>query len=201
MVYLGGLWPGYVSPAHSCRVADRAEHDPIELARIQTGHMYSSVFANNFGTNFYATQPGSYLFRYSITTAEGASDALAARFGQEALTPCECIFTDRPREGRLPPVHGNLRLEGDGVVLLACKRAEDGRGHIIRLWNCTQQQAQATVTTSFSLGALASLTDAVERDLGDAEGAELLHSDETGFSVRIDPGAIATVRTATRTAR
>lgn len=199
MVYLGGLWPGYVSPAHSCRVADRAEHDPIGLEQITRGHMYSSVFANNFGTNFYASGPGSYLFRYSITTAKGASDALAARFGQEALTPTECIFTDRPREGTLPPVHGSLRLEGDGVVLLACKRAEDGPGHIIRLWNCTQEQAEARIETTFALGTAASLTDAVECGLGGAADAEILHSDERGFGVRIDPGAIATVRTTTST--
>ncbi len=190
MASLGGLWPGYVSPAHSCFIAERADHPPLTADSPIMGSIYSTLFYNNFGTNFYVSQTGSVLFRYSISTRAGSvSDAEAVRFGLDATTPFEQLFTERPREAALPPSRGFLSLTGDPVVLLTCKRAEDGDGWVVRLWNPSPNAVKARVEIGFTGVSQARLTGIAE----DGDGASLECSDG-GFDIEIAACATATVR-------
>jgi hypothetical protein len=196
IVSLGQLQPGYVSPAHSCQVPQRAHHAPATAEVLGRGWLYSLLFANNFGTNFAVSQSGTTLFRYSLTTAPGAlSDAEATRLGWEAVTPCATIFAERRRPGHLPLSASLASVSGDYLSLLACKVAEDGRGLILRLWNPAATPARSRVTVGFAPLAEARLTSVTERD--DAtlpSGARLLDRDEQGFGVEVGPRCLATVR-------
>lgn len=186
----GGLWPGYISPAHSCVLAPRTFHPPLKPEDLSKGWIYSLLFYNNFGTNFYVSQPGSVLFRYVFTSASGeVGDAQSARFGWEAVTPFEQIVTMPERERTLPPEAGLIGLEGEGVELLAVKRAEDGRGWLVRLWNVTA--APVTARVRFGLDKIGGvcLTSIVEADT-----AERLPHDSEGFTVVVPPRGLATVR-------
>ncbi len=134
---LGGLWPGYVSPAHRALVDPATFHPPLAEQDLSRGWIYSKVFYNNLGTNFAASQVCDVLFRYVIASAEGdVGDAQAAAFGWEAVTPFHQVFTGgKPRQGTLPPSASLVELQNPQVVLLALKKAEDGAGYVLRLWN------------------------------------------------------------------
>jgi len=196
LVGMGGLWPGYVSPAHSCRVPERAHHPPTPPEAITRGWIYSLVFANNFGTNFYVSQCGSVLFRYVVTSGPGpVSEAAAARFGWEAVMPMETIFTERRRAGWLPLSDSFLNIVGDPLILLACKRAEDGQGYILRLWNPSPEPAQARIEIRFAPVRSVAWANLLEEE-AEEEGrvATLLSHHATGFEVALGPHALATVR-------
>ncbi len=196
VVSLGELHPGYTSPAHSCRVPERAHHEPATADILARGWLYSLLFANNFGTNFAVSQSGTALFRYSLTTAPGSlSDAEATRLGWEAVTPCETIFAERRRPGHLPLSGSLLRVTGDYLALLTCKLADDRRGLILRLWNPAPEPARGRVAVGLGPVAEVRLTSVVEQD--DATlpgGARLVDRGEGGFEVEVQPRCLATVR-------
>jgi hypothetical protein len=195
IVSLGELRPGYVSPAHSCRVPVRAHHPPAGPETLSRGWIYSLLFANNFGTNFAVSQSGSVLFRYALTSGAGAlADAEAARLGWEALLPCPTIFTEPRREGHLPLAGSLLSLHGGYLALLGCKHAEDGRGVILRFWNPVDHPVEATVEVGWGLTGPARLTSVTEEDEAPDPGAELVEWSPHGFRLRVGAQALATVR-------
>lgn len=197
MVSLGRPAAGYTSPAHSAMVSERLKHPPGGPEQLTRGWLYSLLCYNNLGTNFAVSQCGSLLFRYSFTTQRGEmSDAEAVRLGWEAVMPPETMFTDARKEGHLPPTLSLLRLEGDPLVLLACKQAEAGTGLIVRLWNPMGTTAETTVRVAARLDGVRLVS--VTEDGEEPVGGELVGSDEEGFALRLGPGALATVRIATR---
>lgn len=190
IVSLGDLWPGYVSPAHSCVIADRVRHDPLKLEDLRKGWVFSTLFCNNFGTNFYCTQSGDFLFRYSFSSQAGqVPDSDAARHGWEANLPFEHIFTRHDRERPLPVSAGFLEVEGPGVQLVACKQAEDGNGHMLRLWNTSPDRVEAKVRLSASEIAAARLCNLAEEDTGVA-----LEHDGGEIAVPMPPYGCVTMR-------
>jgi len=192
MVSLGRLMPGYTSPAHRCRIPDDMEHPPGTEEQLRHGWLYSLLCANNFGTNFAVSQTGSLLFRYRITTRAGSmADTEAVRSGWEAVTPPETIFTERRRPGHLAPTGSLLAIEGDPLVLLACKRAEDGAGLILRLWNPVDRPGESTVRLGFGKALRIRHVSLVEEDGGEGEMAL---TDERAFAVPVAPRSVATVR-------
>jgi len=145
VVSLGDLWPGYVSPAHRSIIGDALQNEPLKTEDLRNGWIYSNLFNNNFGTNFAATQAGDFLFRYVFTTREGTvEDSEAVAFGFDAVTPLEAMFTP-PGPGTLPTSNSFLEIENPGVALLTWKKAEDGHGWILRLWNTGETRALARV--------------------------------------------------------
>jgi len=194
MVALGRLTEGYTSPAHSCRVPERIHHPPGTAEQLQHAWLYSLLCANNFGTNFAVSQTGSLLFRFSLTTRRGEmSDAEAVRLGGEAVTPPETVFTDRRRPGHLSLSSSLLACEGDPLVLLACKHAEDGDGLIVRLWNPLADTATSTVSLGFGAWPVAQMVSLTET-ASDTAGADVRANDNRSFTVRLAPRSLATVR-------
>jgi alpha-mannosidase len=186
----GGLWPGYVSPAHACLVRQDYAHPPLRVEDLQQGWIYSTIFMNNFGTNFSVAQTGDFLFRYSLTSQAGdAADSTCVRFGSEVALPLQPIFTKHPRPRILPAAAGLLEIDRPEVVLVTCKQAEDGRGHIIRLWNTAPKAVPAQVRIGFANVAEVSVTDLGERD----SGATVPHADGV-VSVALPPRAVTTLR-------
>jgi hypothetical protein len=190
VVSLARLWPGRVSPAHSAVVRRDIEHPRPTAADLVGGGLYSLLTANNFGTNFAVSQSGALLFRYSLTTASGAvGDAEAARQGQELLTPLQTIFTKHPGPRPLPPSGSFLAIEPAGVQTVALKRAEDGAGLIVRLWNPGRQSVDARIRLLHVGLAAARLVNLAEEDAGQA-----LAVSADGAAVTVGPGSVATLR-------
>lgn len=189
---LGALWPGYTSPAHQLILPPDHMHLPLAPGDLKHGWLYSSVFANNFGTNFSCSQTGDVLLRYAITSVEpDADDACAAAWGWEAVTPLEQLFTSgqMERKGSLPSSQSFLELDGHGVVLLTCKKAEDGQGYVLRLWNPSAEASQATVR-------MPCLTiESVRRtSLAEEDAPQDVAHTEGGFSLPVGAGGVVTVR-------
>jgi len=189
VVSLGELWPDRMSPAHSCYTGHRIEGPPVPPDRLTNGWIYSNIANSNFRTNFSCTQAGDMLFRYAIASREGAmSDCEAALWGAQTASPLTAIFTEGPRDGALPVSAGFVEVEGD-CILLACKRAEDGRGLILRLWNPEADIADAKVRLPWMRVSEVNLTNLVEEDRGVA-----LKHDEGCFSVEVGGRGVATMR-------
>lgn len=125
---LGALWPGRVSPAHCCIVQPDEERTPQRREDIGTAWIYSTLFWNNFGTNFSPYQSGDYHFAWSFTTAaasdgvstdraaaDGAADepgASAAADGGKTAGPADAPGAGPGR----PPLAGAVRF-GEEIAL------------------------------------------------------------------------------------
>jgi len=195
IVSLGGLWPGYVSPAHSSVLSKRTAHPPHKPEDLAHGRIYSNIFYNNFGTNFSVTQTGDVLFRYLISSCEGeVSDGRAACFGWEAVTPLEQILTEKERERTLPPSAGFAEIDDESVILITCKKAENGEGLIMRLWNLSQESRKTKLRLNFTEIDRACRTNIVEEDTGEA-----LEHAENSLALELGPGALETIRVIPKT--
>ena len=150
VVGFGKLSPGYVSPAHRCLIDRKAAHGPADIEDLDKAWIYSTISNNNFGTNFYVSQTGEMLFRYVITTNEStASDGLSARFGWASSSRVNSILTKRNQlsasKGSLPVSNSIFGIDNDSFVTLAFKKAEDGAGYVLRLWNSEGFKKSASI--------------------------------------------------------
>jgi alpha-mannosidase len=196
---LGALWPGYVSPAHRCVVTDDVKkHRRITVGDFSHGWIYSDVCYNNLGTNFSVSQNGELLFRYAVTSCKGETpagydtDAQAALFGWQAVTPLTTMLACPLPQARLPVGGRLLNLKGQGVTLLALKRAEDGRGLIARLWNMADTPVTASLGVSGMTIREACRTNVVEEDEPNTEPVTV--DAEGRAQVSVGAHSLATVR-------
>ncbi len=204
VVSLGRLWPGRVSPAHASVVRADIEHPRPDADTLRGGAIYALLTANNFGTNFAASQCGDLLFRFRFTTrAHPLTAADASGLGRHFQTPLGAGFTARPLAriahplppastsgaSLLPPAGSFLAVEPPAVQLVALKRAEDGHGLIARLWNTGDAPVNARLTLPLLTVNSASLVTLAEEDTGEqltCEGHEV--------TVRMPPRSVVTVR-------
>jgi hypothetical protein len=185
VVSLGRLWPGYVSPAHRCVRGEDRGHAPLKPEDLSRGWIYSNLYNNNFQTNFAISQTNCVLFRSAFTTRPGdVSDAEAAAFGWQFVTPEETVFTNRAEEPALPLSQSFVDIGHPDVVLLACKQAEDGRGLILRLWNKGGQEIATHPRMPGIDIARVSRTSIAEEDTGEIIAGDL----------RLQPKEVATLR-------
>ena len=186
-----GLWPGYVSPAHRCVLDESAAHPPLRPEDLTNGWIYSNMFHNNFGTNFSVSQVGNVLFRYVISTCEGdVSDSIAAKFGWEAVCNFQQVFVNQPGKGSLPLSGSFMKISNEKVVSLVFKKAEDGNGYIVRLWNMSENTENVTVMFDYLEIKKAMLVSPAEEDRGtivnnNSESFELSMSGQSVAAVRI----------------
>jgi hypothetical protein len=143
IVSLGRLWDGYVSPAHRCLLPESVNrHRRLEPQDFDRGWIYSLLFANNFGTNFYPSQSGYALFRYRFSSFSGqVDDPQSSHWGDSSVCDLEAALLPNSPD---TPFLSCLRVEN--ARLLAFKRAEDDEGWIVRLHN----PAPHPVTASLS---------------------------------------------------
>ncbi len=89
--------------------------------------------------------PGAHEFRLLVYPhagdyATGGVLAAAERFAAP-MEPAQA----GAHGGDLPPRHGFLHIEPDAIALSAFKRAENGDGYIVRLWNPTEETVEGTL--------------------------------------------------------
>jgi alpha-mannosidase len=193
MMEFGGLHPCYVSQAHhGVTPSDfgRPFAGPDDMTR---GHLYSFVLDSNFRTNFQATQQADLLFRYALTAQPGDWHSGRSRdFGWGAANPLLPALRKGGSGGTLPPVASFCRIDGNHVILSACKWAEEGGGAILRLTETLGVAGEVTVTLPLFEIAHAWRTDLIEQN------ASPLSAELHSFSLSIKPFEIATVRIETR---
>lgn len=186
----GRLWPGYTSPAHRCFFDPETAHNPLRVEDMDRGWIYSTVFTNNYGTNFSVSQAGDVLFRYVVTSYEGKlSDAQAAEFGWQAVTPFEQIFTKHKRQRTLPVKSGFIEINNDNIILLTCKKAEDGRGYILRLWNLDKFRQKVTVKFNYMHVRSVIIVGITEEDTSTE-----IRSDGNSFELEVEGNSVAALR-------
>jgi len=189
-VSLGRLTADRVSQAHRSVVADEELRDPPPGGDFRGGWIHSVIAANNFGTNFYPSQSGLLLARYAFTTgADDLTRGACAAFGASVMNPLQTILTEGRGAGALPVQQGFLALDNSAVRMTAFKKAEDGRGLILRLWNPEPREQDVGV----SLPRLA-LERVVRCTLVEEDMDEERDRDECGFRVSLEGGAVMTLR-------
>jgi len=104
------------------------------------GRIYSNLFNNGWSTNFQEWQGGDFSFRYRFRPHAGDfARGGAPRFGRETAQPMVAFVApagpevDAPSFSKVEARRSFLLAEGATAVLVNWKRAEDGKGSIVRL--------------------------------------------------------------------
>lgn len=104
---------------------------------------------------------GTHRFAYTLMPHVGTwqNGTIPAAY---ALNDPLRIFAGSHEEkaAALPPL---LRVDRDHVVVETIKRAEDGNGIIVRLYECHRKRGNVTLTTSFDIGS-AAITNLLEEN-------------------------------------
>ena len=109
-----------------------------------------------------------FVFRYSIAGHAGGHDPVrAVRFGQECNNELLTCQMGKNPKGSLPEhAHSFVTIDDDRAILVCFKKAEED-GYVARLWNCSEQPLDASLTIS-GLGKVktAQATDLLEMNKG-----------------------------------
>lgn len=189
LVEFGGLWPGYVSQAHHGVAPPGFGHAFLKPGELTKGHIYSYVLDSNFRTNFHPAQQGDMLWRYSITTHMGDWRQGRPRdFGWAVGNPLMPVCVDGDSDGALPTSMSFCRVDRRNVLLLTLKRAEDGRGIVMRFIETEGRSVRVTVTLPFLNLTQAHRTNLVEED------QEVLPFTAHSVEVPVEPFGLVTIR-------
>jgi alpha-mannosidase len=133
-----------------------------------SGTMFSYLMNNYWDTNYRAGQSGDFAFRYVLTSDSRISGAILTHLGTEERRPVELNHVttqDKPSDPQRPlPAEGTQFLEthGDGISLVTWKKAEDGRGTILRLLETTSKPTDAVLRFPHAKVSSAELCSGVE---------------------------------------
>jgi hypothetical protein len=95
---------------------------------------------NYWDTNFRARQPGFVSFSYVLSTFSSFDPAVVMQSGIQAVSP---ILTTPVIDCTEEEFGQFIQISGKGVQLFDVKPAEEGKGIVIRLSNCTDQVVNA----------------------------------------------------------
>lgn len=157
---------------------------------METGHIYSLVSYNNFGTNFINVHPCEYLVRYSFSTHEGDwRGGEPRRFGWNAANPPLSIWMDGSgKGGKLPPTASFCEVDAPNVMVLTFKKAEDDIGYILRLIETEGKETTATVHLPYLALGQVYETNLVE------ENQRVMPSSSHSTALTIKPFSVVTLR-------
>jgi alpha-mannosidase len=156
--------------------------------------------SNYWGTNFPASQGGDFNFLYSIVSQPSFNPSELTRLGWEAMTPLESNMVGAStKPAFLPSTEGSLlalhaqTVEAPGVdtpniVVTTWKRAEDGRGSILRLEEIAGTSGAIHIDSHFLAINSASLATALEDPI------QPLSIQNGSTSVSFTPFQVITVR-------
>jgi alpha-mannosidase len=131
-----------------------ADHQVVTLApgMVRGGMLrgtYSSVGITRYDKPFLRQfpPPGSYVFRYSLSSARGdwraAKSHRAGIAFNNALLPVS--LADDLSEKSLPPTQSFCSFEGDNLVLSALKKSETGTALVLRVYETAGVRAETAV--------------------------------------------------------
>ncbi len=163
--------------------------------------LFSYAMNNYWHTNYRAAQGGEFTFRYVITSAPALDPEALSRLGQESLRPAELdhvVSQDKPGnpDRPLPPEGtGFLETDAPNVVLVTWKRAEDGRGGIVRLRETAGRATRVHLRLPHGAITSAALCNGVEDVLGP------LTPSDGAVEVSLNPYEVVSVRIASAPAK
>jgi alpha-mannosidase len=146
--------------------------------------------SNIWNCNYALWQGGPTNFAYRVASHRGPCDtSAAARFGWGHASPLSASPLDK-QAGTLPPdEYSAVSIDAPNVMATALKRAEDGDGWIVRLYETGQLPATtAVVNFNFISPKSATLTNLVEEPL------EELRLSGGAVKVRLKSNELATIR-------
>ena len=112
--------------------------------------------------------PSEMEFAVGFLPAGAAKDKAGLIRAAQAVCQPMTVVSNGFHGGSLPMAHSMLSLEGDGVLVSAVKRAEDGDGVIVRLYEADGKDAEAVLTFDRQIKS-AAMTDVLERGAADGE--------------------------------
>jgi len=127
-------------------------------------HIYSEIMNNYQSTNFSPFQKGEGVWHYRITAIDASESDRAHRSGWELSMP-ELSILMKSGAGKLPPSGSLVKVSPDNVMITAFKKAEDGDGYILRIYEVSGKPAQARLEFPLLKISEAWFTDGVERNL------------------------------------
>lgn len=112
---------------------------------LDNGHIYAYVLNNYWFTNYKASQGGEMVFRFSLTSMPEYDRVAAARFGQTVRNPLRGIAANGTSASRSASTASLCSVTPANVVIQSVKRAESGKGLIIRLREVGGKKTQAAI--------------------------------------------------------
>ena len=111
---------------------------------LTNGHVYAYLMNNYWYTNYRAGQGGDYCFRFAITSRPNSDRVASARFGWAASNPLLGVAVKANPQGPLPAEPTSLiSVDEPGVIVIGTKKADEGGGLIVRLWELTGKATTA----------------------------------------------------------
>jgi hypothetical protein len=136
--------------------------------RPDNGHIYSYIMSNMWNCNYALFQGGETVLPYSFTSAAKPDSTRSARFGWSVAHPLQAKRIMPKSGGRMAAGYSAVSVDVDNVLITAVKRAEDGRGIVVRLFETGQQpETKLKLSVHFSPVQSAWLTLLSEEDVCD----------------------------------
>jgi alpha-mannosidase len=160
---------------------------------IKNGTILAWAMNNYWMTNYKACQDGWFEFRYSMTSDSRMPEAEAARFGWDAASPLLAVRLDvGGSDAPAVPSASFCQASDPGVLVSTVKRADDGKGVIVRLLEVAgQPEREVGVSCSWPgifAPTMATACNVVEMNQGPLPIAEGV------VRVKIGKHGIATIR-------
>ena len=116
---------------------------------------------NYWETNYRAGQEGVHHFRFAIRPRAEFDEARAERFAVGIGQPLIAI----PVKSEAPPLEPPIAIDADRAVVTMLKRAEDGEGLLVRLYNPGSEPDSVSFHWPNGRPAVALRSDVWERSL------------------------------------
>jgi len=190
LAMFGRLYPLGVSFAHHGVTPPGYPNEELRVKKFEKGYIYSFILENNFRTNFYATQAGDFLLRYSLTSHKGSwKEEAAITHGWNSLNPLIPVFAEGGRKGMLSSKATSfLKIDPSNIILTTLKTSEDGKGLVLRLWETLGEKTKTKIELPFSKVDEACLTSIVE------EEAKHIETLGNTITLTLNPFEVATVK-------
>jgi alpha-mannosidase len=116
---------------------------------LKNAFVFSYALNNLWMTNFKASQGGTMVFRYSLTSRAGGTDVVAStRFGAEVQSPLQAVWLPEKAKGTLAADKASFfAVDTPNVIIQAVLPAWKGEGIAVRLREIAGKEGQAHVTT------------------------------------------------------
>jgi hypothetical protein len=116
---------------------------------LKNAFVFSYALNNLWMTNFKASQGGTLVFRYSLTSRAGGADPVAStRFGWETLSPLTSVWLAENNKGTLDAGAASFfSIDAPNVVIQAVTPAAGGEGIAVRLREIAGKTGQVHLTT------------------------------------------------------
>jgi hypothetical protein len=165
-----GSWRGYCSVQNyvkftgddSCVTWSSPEAPVVTFGGINSNHydpewhktfvpgnaqIYSYIMSNMWNCNYVLFQGGKFVFPYSFTTSQKMDLAQSAKFGWATSHPLIASVVSQQKGTIAAKPFSALSLDKENVLVTTLKKAEDGKGWIIRLYETNQEESTIAALT------------------------------------------------------